>query len=179
MIASEIDRAYAEALIDLGSELDTDVYKDLTSFNEVINSSNDLETLLFSSVFTNDEKKDVLKGIFEKTNSSKVIQNFLYFLIDEKRIGQLPTIYKEVVVFDDNKKGFLKGWIESKDGNVDKDAKKILVNALKAKLNCEIELETKINNKITAGYKVTVGDYQIDATVDQRFEQIKKQILAE
>jgi F-type H+-transporting ATPase subunit delta len=100
-------------------------------------------------------------------------------MIEEKRIGQLPLIYKEIIVLDDHKKGFLKGTIESSDGSVDEEIKNQLLKVMKEKLGANIELNVKKNDKITAGYKVTVGDLQIDATIDNQLEQLKRQILAE
>ena len=179
MSGSQLDRAYAEAAINLGEEAGVDFPKELTLLTEIINSSNNLESLLFLSVFTSDEKKSVLNDIFVKVNFSPIVKNFIFFLIEEKRIGQLPSIYKEMIVIDDHKKGFLKGVIESADGTVDEGIKKQLLELMKKKLNANIELSVKTNSRITAGYKVTVGELQVDATIDNQLEQLKRQILAE
>ena len=179
MSESQIDKAYAVAAIKLGEEAGVDVPKELTALTEVINSSNDLENLLFLSIFTTDEKKEVLGEVFKKVTLSPIVKNFIHFLIEEKRIGQLPMIYKEMMVLDDHNKGFLKGVIESADGQVDEGIKNQLLELMKKKLNANIELTVKTNDRITAGYKVTVGDLQVDATIDNQLEQLKRQILAE
>ena len=88
MSGSQLDKAYAEAAIRLGEDAGVDVPKELTSFTEVVNSSNDLENLLFLSIFTAEEKTAVLEEVFKKVTLSPVVKNFIQFLIEEKRIGQ-------------------------------------------------------------------------------------------
>jgi len=91
--------------INLGEEAGVDFPKEMTTLTEIINSNNNFENLLFLSIFTTDEKKSVLNDIFGKVTFSPVVKNFIFFLIEEKRIGQLPSIYKEMIVIDDHKKG--------------------------------------------------------------------------
>ena len=54
-----IAKVYAKSIIDLGDGSSVDVAKELTDLNLVIKSSNDLENVLFSEVFTEEEKTDI------------------------------------------------------------------------------------------------------------------------
>ena len=60
-----IAKAYAQSIVELGSELKLDLVKELTTLTETINKSNDLETLLFLDVFTADEKLNVLNEVMQ------------------------------------------------------------------------------------------------------------------
>ncbi len=175
---ASIAKVYANTFIELAAESKIDVAKELTSLTEVINTSNELENVLFLDVFTNEEKIDVFKAIATKINLSEILVSAVNYLINEKRIGLLPLIYKEIIVMDDFKKGFLKGTIEGAGENISDEDKEKLISALKKELgDIKPVLKYEANKNITAGYKVTVGDYQLDATVDNQLKSFKESVL--
>lgn len=173
-----IAKVYATTLIELANDNSIDIAEELTLLTEVINSSNDLENVLFLDVFTNEEKDDVFSEIAEKLSLSEILISAIKYLIVEKRISLLPLIYKEVIVIDDEKKGFLKGTIEGLEDSISDEDKDRLVSTLKKELgSLKPVLEYKKNNNITAGYKITVGDLQLDATVDNQLKTFRESIL--
>jgi F-type H+-transporting ATPase subunit delta len=174
-----VAKAYAQSLIDLAIEAKVDAAKELTDLSVVINSSNNLENLLFLDVFTVEEKEDVMKEILSKLNISPIVTNFVNFLINEKRIGIFPLIYKEVIVIDDHNKGFLRGVIEGSDSEVSAEFKTKMTTYLKDKLGINTELTYKKNDEITAGYRVTVEDLQLDASLDNQLTKFKDSVLSE
>jgi F-type H+-transporting ATPase subunit delta len=96
----------------------------------------------------------------------------------EGRISLLPLIFKEVIVIDDHEKGFLRGTIEGNMDSISEDHKNKLLNSLKAHLGGkEPVLEYVKNPAVTAGYKVTVEDLQVDASVDNQLKHFKESIL--
>jgi F-type H+-transporting ATPase subunit delta len=171
---AKISLAYAKALFELGNESGLNVSAEMTEFSELINSSNKLENLLFLDVFTISEREQVLKDIFPKTKLSKLIQNFILYLVFNKRIGLLPEIFKNLVVLEDDKKGFLRGTIESHDATMDKATEATIKKFIKENLHREPILTYKQNSKITAGFRVSAGDYLVDATIDNQLEQFKR-----
>lgn len=172
-------QAYANAFLSIGESNGVDLAEELTKFNELINQSNDLENLLFLEVFTIEEKKSVLADLFSKIKSNKLLQNFVYYLIEEKRIGLLPVIFKEVIVLDDDKKGFMRGTIEGRTEKLGAAEKKLIEGYLKKKLDRNPTLEYIQTENVTAGYKITVEDLQLDASIDSQFEKFKKSILGD
>ena len=172
-----IAKAYAQSLVELSEELKLDLAAELTKLNEVINKSNDLETLLFLDVFTAEEKLNVLDVVMTKLNLSQITKNFLHFLLQEKRIGLMPMIFKNVIVIDDHKKGFLRGTIEGSEESVPADVKEKLKTYLQHKLGREPILEYKKNENVAAGYRVTVEDLQLDASLENQLEKFKESVL--
>ncbi|MBT3981999.1 MAG: ATP synthase F1 subunit delta [Bacteriovoracaceae bacterium] len=174
-----IAKAYAKSLIELGDKVSVDIATQLTEFNQIINESNNLENVLFLDLFTQDEKKAVLSDIFGKLSFDKMIQNFVFFLIEEKRVGIFPLIYKELIVIDDHRRGFLKGYIEGTDDSINEEAKMKLLTYLEKKIGKKLELEYQKSPRVTAGYRVTVEDLQLDASVDNQLESLKHSIIGE
>lgn len=173
----QVSKAYAKAFLELTETKGVDAAKELTSLTEVINSSNNLENLLFLDVFTAEEKMSVLNEVVGKLGLSPMTTHFLSFLVQEKRIGILPLIFKELVVIDDHKKGFLRGTIEGAEGSVDEEFKNKMKTYLKEKLGLNAELTYKQSKKVTAGYRVSVDDLQLDASLDNQLNRFKESVL--
>lgn len=115
----------------------------------------------------------------KKIGLSDITTGAVNFLIDEKRIGILPLIIKEVIVMDDDRKGFMKGIIEGPGPEIDPAFKSKIESFLTKKLGRTPHLDYVTNTNVTAGYKVTVDDLQLDASLDNQLEQFKQSILSE
>ncbi len=174
-----VAKVYAKSLLELGSEKKVDIAGELTKLTEVINKSNELENVLFLELFTLEEKKVVFSEVAKKLNLSAITTETVNYLIDEKRIGILPLIFKEIIVLDDEQRGFMKGTIEGTAAQIDPAFKAKIEAFVKAKFNREPHLEYIQNAGLTAGYKVTVEDLQLDASIDNQLEQFKQSILSE
>lgn len=177
MKEQNVARAYAKALIELADKDSIDVCKEITDFNVVINENNDLENLLFLDVFTAEEKQSVVGDVLAKLGTSPMLKNFLFYMIQEKRINLFPLVSKEAIVLDDHRKGFLRGTIEGSESEMSDEVFNKLKAFVASKIGSEPSLEYKTNDSITAGYKVTVEDLMLDATVDNQLNELKNTIL--
>jgi F-type H+-transporting ATPase subunit delta len=174
-----VARVYAKSLLELGDERKVAIADELTKLTEVINKSNELENVLFLDLFTLEEKKVVFTEVAGKLGLSQITTEIVKYLIDEKRVGILPLIIKEVIVMDDERKGFMKGTIEGTDTSIDPVFKAKIEGFLKNKFGREPHLDYVQNVNLSAGYKVTVEDLQLDASLDNQLEQFKQSILSE
>lgn len=174
-----VARVYAKSLLELGDDNKINIADELTKLTEVINKSNELENVLFLDLFTLEEKKTVFVEVAKKLSLSPITTETVKFLIDEKRIGILPLIIKEVIVMDDDRRGFMKGTIEGNDAQIDPAFKAKIESFLKNKLGRQPTLNYVQNANLSAGYKVTVEDLQLDASLDNQLEQFKQSILSE
>ncbi len=174
-----VAKVYAKSLLELGDEHKIKLADELVRLTETINKSNQLENVLFMEVFTLEEKKAVFIEVAKKLELSQITTETIKFLIDEKRIGILPLIIKEVIVMDDERRGFIKGTIEGTQAQIDPVFKAKIEGFLKTKLGREPHLDYVQNNNLSAGYKVTVEDLQLDASLDNQLQQFKQSILGE
>jgi len=179
MKEQSVAKIYAKSFLELGDEKNVKIADEMTKLTEVINKSNDLENVLFLEVFTLEEKKNIFIEIAKKIELSELSTEAVKYLIDEKRIGILPLIIKEIIVIDDERKGFIKGTIEGNAETMDEALKAKIISFLKNKIGKEPSLTYVKNENISAGYKVTVEDLQLDASLDNQLEQFKQSILSE
>ena len=173
-----ISRSYALALLEISEEESIDVKADLDKIWSLIRESSELESLLFMDVFSVEERKDVLDLIFEKSQLNKLTTNFIYFLIENKRFSLFPSIYTSLTMEKDLADGFITGIVEGSEESPDNE----VIEKLKAHIEKELKqiakLDYKQNDKITTGYKITCGDLQLDATLENQFDRLRKDILA-
>lgn len=172
-----VSKAYAKAMIDLATSNKVDIVKELTELNELINKSNELENILFLQVFSAEEKIEILNEVIKKGSLSVILKSFLSFLVQEGRIGLFPSIYKEIIVEDNYRRGFLKGTIEGIDETITKEAKNQLLQYLEKETSKKIDLSYVQNKQMVAGYRVTVEDLQLDASIEKQLETFKEQVL--
>jgi F-type H+-transporting ATPase subunit delta len=118
-----------------------------------------------------------LNEVVGKLKLAPIVKTFLNFLIEEKRINILPMIYKNVVVLDDHEKGFLRGTIEGAGDSADDVFLKKIQEFLTGKLGKSPELKYVKNVELTAGYRVTVDDLQLDASLENQLNKFKEQVL--
>lgn len=174
-----VSKVYAQSLLQLGTEKKEKVVDELTVLTEMINKTNMLENVLFLDVFTQDEKKKVFAEIAAKAGFSSLVTGMVNYLIDEKRIGLLPLIVKEMIVLDDEQKGFLKGVVEGAEAQADAKIIDQMKAFLKTRLGREPNLVYAQNTNISAGYRVTVEDLQMDASLDHQLDQFKNSVISE
>lgn len=174
-----VSKAYAQSLTELARDANVDAAKELTDLSILINENNNLENVLFLDVFTVEEKISVMEEVLSKLKVSAIVKNFVNFLINEKRISIFPLIFKEVIVIDDHNKGFLRGTIEGSESDVSAEFKAKMTAYLKEKLGLTTELSYVKNEGITAGYKVTVEDLQLDASLENQLVKFKDSVLSE
>lgn len=160
----------------LGVDKDQKMIEELEKFMQVLNSSNDLENVFFLEVFKREEKSAVFKGISEKMGFSSLFNNFISYLIDEKRINLVPIIYKEVIIAGEASKGVIKGTIEGKNDAVDQGILDKIKSFVETKIGQKTTLSYQQNKNVSAGFKITVGDYMLDATLDNQLDQFKRQV---
>lgn len=180
MKEQNIAKIYAESFIQIGKETNIDVADEMTKLTEVINVSNQLENVLFLDVFTVEEKTSVFTAIAEKIGLSQILVSAVKFLIEEKRIGLLPLIFKEIIIFDDNEKGFLRGVIEGSSDSISDAHKEKVMKAIQPYIgNKKAVLDYKKSENVTAGFRVKVEDLQLDATIDNQLKHFKEAIIGE
>ena len=179
MKEQSVAKVYAKSFLEIGDEKKIKIADEMVALTELINKSNDLENVLFLDVFTLEEKKTIFTEVAKKLSLSELSTEAVKYLIDEKRIGILPLIIKEIIVIDDERKGFMRGTIEGSDAQIDSAFKTKIESFLKTKLGREPHLDYIQNNQISAGYKVTIEDLQLDASLDNQLEQFKQSILSE
>jgi len=167
---------YAQALFEVGEETQTtsELYQELKQLVDILNENKDLYNFLKSPLIGREDKKNVMKNIFEN-QLSKNMNNFLKIVIDKDRmstIGNIQESYKNLL---NDKNNILEGTVITAVALNEKEIKDLEKN-LSTKYNKNVTLTNVVDETILGGVLVKLGNEEIDGTVKTRLSKMKKQL---
>ncbi len=177
MINTTLAKRYANALVEIGQANNAlDKYgDDLQAITDITESSKDFREVLINPVFTNEDKKKIAAGILEKMGADPIVRNFIYVLIDRKRIDQLVGINKAYAQAVDEIKGITRGEVVSAQELTDDQLNRVN-EALSAISQKSVVLTTKVDPSLIGGLVAKVGDKLFDGTIRTQLNQLKESL---
>ncbi|MBF0363598.1 MAG: ATP synthase F1 subunit delta [Oligoflexia bacterium] len=180
MSGSLITNVYVRTLFEFCNEKLTnidEIQQNLKFLVNYIEKNADFKKLLSLDVFSINEKKIVVNEVLEKLPLPKLFKNFILYLVEENRIKLLPEIYKSFVAKEELNEGKIEGTVEGNLQDIPKEDMDGIKKYVKEKINLNPILTYKMNKELTGGYRVIVGDFLLDATLDFQLKRLKESIL--
>ena len=117
-MASAVANRYARALVDIvmapGSALKPeDAVTQLAAIQALIHESAELRTALETPAIQNSRKRAVMAKLLERIGGSPLIRNFVYVVIDHRRIGVIGEIREAFEQQLDERLGFVRAEVSS------------------------------------------------------------------
>lgn len=167
---------YAQALFEVGEETQTtsELYQELKQLVDILNENKDLYNFLKSPLIGRDDKKNVMKNIFEN-QLSKNMNNFLKIVIDKDRISVIENIQESYKSLLNDKNNILEGTAITAVSLNEKEIKDLEKN-LSTKYNKNVTLTNVVDETILGGVLVKLGNEEIDGTIRTRLSKMKKQL---
>lgn len=168
---------YAKSMFEASKEDDCLklVYEELNLVKESIDSNPRLMEVFKHPLLSNNDKKDIVKDIYEK-NLSTLTMNFLYVLIDAKRFDMISSIIDEFNNLYDIDNNILNGTIITKNSLSDEEIKKY-EEKLTASLKSHVKLKNVLDDSIIGGSIVKIGDKLIDSTLKGQLDELRKELI--
>ena len=172
----EIAAVYARSLFEVAKEQDKlDAVRDqLGEFADALGETRDLQVFFFSPYFSTAEKEDGLDRVL--SDADPVIVNFLKLLIEKHR---MPVIFRvratyEALWEEENK--LLPVEITSAV-ELDEKIVKQLGDRISEQTGQKVDLSARVEPDILGGIVVQVGNSVLDASVRNRLEQLRRQVV--
>jgi F-type H+-transporting ATPase subunit delta len=172
----EIAEVYSRALFQVAKEqgvLDR-VHDELGQFADALDEDRNLQVFLFSPYFSSEEKKEGVGRIV--TDADERLVNFLELLAERHRMPVLFRIRRsfDAMWADENRllPVTVTSAVELDAGLVEDIGRRI-----GEQTGRRVELSSEIDPDVLGGLKVQVGNMVLDATVRNRLEQIRKQVV--
>lgn len=168
---------YAEALFLLAKEKQNleKIYLDYSDFFTAIKNEDKYLNLLNSPVITDAEKKDLLNE-FLKNDFCAEFRNFLFLLIDKKRISSVNDAFLSFEEKYRKEKGIDLAVINSAKKLSEKE-----LNSIKEKLEKisgkTLEIKNKIDSSLIGGFVAELSGKEIDLSVSSTLENIRLSLL--
>lgn len=165
---------YAKSLLDLA--LDTgkleQVYKDMQLIKSVSVSNDDFVNMLENPIIKTDKKQTILKKIFDGV-IDELTMKFMMLMAEKRREGLLDDISKAFVEQYKKYKNITTAVVVSASG-LDPQAREQLLAKIREAAPGEVDLHEHVDKSLIGGFKVKVGDRQIDATILRKLNDLRK-----
>jgi F-type H+-transporting ATPase subunit delta len=175
---SGVESRYAEALSQLASEngLLAAYGSELGLIAELYKSQPDLRAFLANPAVRPELKKDLVSKVFGGKIDGRLV-NFLYLLIDNRRLGLLDRIFSEYRRLADRLGNVLHIEIVSAGPLTDAQAESIKSIYAKEYGAASVEAGLKTDPSLLGGVLVRIGDKVIDGTVKGRLRELAETVI--
>jgi F-type H+-transporting ATPase subunit delta len=172
----EIAAVYARSLFEVAKEQDKlDVVREqLGAFTDALDETRELQVFFFSPYFSTQEKEDGLERAV--SDADPVVLNFLKLLIQKHRT---PAIFRIRADYDrmwEEENKLLPVQITSAV-ELDKEIVEQLGDRISEQTGRKVELSAQVEPDILGGIVVQVGNSVLDASVRNRLDQLRRQVV--
>lgn len=171
-----VDLTYGTALMEAARELgkEDQILEEAQAVVQLIEDEPDLHQFINYPGVSADEKKEVLKNIFEGRICEELL-NFLYILVDKRRtmnFGRIIKVYKSLV---EREEGVSYGTVYSVVKLSDERMAELEEQTSKL-LQMNVKLENELDPSLLAGFKILVEGKIIDASYRKKFDELASQM---
>jgi len=183
MTLSAIAARYADALADVVTAANStvrpqDTLKQLQAFDAMLRSSADLQNALATPAVPAGRKKAVVAKLGEMLGLSRVVRNFLFVLIDHRRIAGLTEIIQTFEKTIEERLGFARAEVT---------AARELTEPQRVALNGELErlagkrirMRVSVDEALIGGVMARIGSTVYDGSVRGRLHSLERRLTAE
>ncbi len=168
---------YARALMEVVSAPEMEMnpakaVEELRAINEMIGESDDLRNVLLSPAVSVPRKRAVLARLLQPFGASHAVRNFLFVVIDHRRIDELPSMVEAFEALLDERLGFVRANVSSA---------RLLTDAQKGSLEAELsrlsgkraKLTFVIDPSLIGGVVARLGSRVYDGSVKGQLEKLR------
>lgn len=176
---TEVAEPYAQALLSLAQSSDaTDqIADDVNSLLNLINESEDLRSSLISPILEADEKKSLLKRLFEGQIHPYTL-NFLLLLADKRRLSFFESIGQEFQKQLRALRNTVVAEVTSAVELTDEQKEAIRQKVLATTQAREVEMVTSVDPDVLGGVIIKVGSQIYDASLRGQLRRIGARLTA-
>ena len=183
MTLSAVISRYVEALADVvtGSRSTIrpeDALQQLRTFQEVFSSSLELRNALSSPSVPAGRKRAVVLRIADSLGLSQTIRNFLFVLIDHRRIPELPQIVPAFDLVLDQRLGFERAEVASARELT--DAQRATLNGKLERLTGKrIRMRFTVDESLIGGVVARLGSTVYDGSLRSQLHGLERRLTTE
>jgi F-type H+-transporting ATPase subunit delta len=183
MTLSSVATRYAHALADVvtasGSALKAeDALAQLRAFETILNSSPALYNALTTPAVPVGRKRAVVGRIGYLAELGQITRNFLYVLVDHRRIGALSQIINTFELVIEARLGFARAEVSTARALTEDQQDELRVR-LEMTSGKKLRARYSVDSTLIGGVVARIGSTVYDGSVRGRLETLKSRMIAE
>jgi F-type H+-transporting ATPase subunit delta len=183
MTLSSVAKRYAEAFADVvaaaGSKLrPEEAVQQLAAFDAALQVSAELRAALATPAVPPGRKKAVVGRLADALGLARVTRNFLFVLVDHRRIPLFSEISRIFELVADERLGFARADVSAAQEL--SESQRGAVNAALERLTGKrIRMRTAVDDSLVGGLVANIGSTVYDGSVRGRLEALERRLVAE
>jgi len=175
---SVVGTRYAKALLDVVIAQDPQkILSELRAVRDLVMASEDLNTALLSPAVSPSRKRAVVARLMEPMHVSKAVRNFLFVIIDHRRIHDLPSIVEAYDVLLDERLGFVRANVSS--AHALNDAQRAGLESQLSRISGKkAKVAFATDSALIGGVVARVGGKVYDGSVRGQLERLRLKLTA-
>lgn len=175
-----IAQRYAGALVDVAVRMGKteEVRGELADFAALLKQSAELRNFLATPGVGRTHKQAVIEQLLARTGGGKMLRNFLFVLVDNRRAGLLPEIAEAFQEQLHARLGIAEAQVTS--AKALSDAEKAALTAKLSKLTGKrVEARYALDETLIGGTVVRIGSTIYDGSVRQQLSRMREKLAGE
>jgi F-type H+-transporting ATPase subunit delta len=173
---------YARALADVVTDPKTaaagasDALRvELRSFLETLNSSEELRNVLSNPAVPAPKKRAIVEKLGEVLKLSRIGQNFLFVLIDNRRMGILKEVLDTFEAMLDEQQGIVRAEVTTA-AELPAAERELLESALATLTGKRVRARYDVDSALIGGVRTRIGSTIYDGSVQEQLRQIRQEL---
>jgi len=168
---------YAKALFGLAQDehRHREVRAELENLGSLFEGSRELRDALLTPLHPADERKAALRAIGDGASASPLVQNFISYLIDQRRLIDFGAIVEAYGELADGAEGLVTAQVVSASPLDDRRQDR-LRRALTERTGQEVRLEIEVDPTLIGGAIAKVGDLVFDGSLRTQLGQLRNNL---
>ena len=177
MSVQTVARRYASALADVVLERGeaSEVQEELRGWEQMIQSSPNLQEVLRNPTIALDQKRAVLNKLIALTKPRPTTTNFLKVLLQNQRLTELGEINRKFAEIIDERAGMVAATVTTAR-NVPENAQQQLHTKLLSLTGKKIRINFATDPELIGGLVTRIGSTVYDGSVRNHLQQIKEKM---
>jgi len=165
---------YAKALFALAQDehKQSEVREEIEGLNTLFAESRELREALLMPLHPANERKSALGAIARRANVSSLVQNFLSYLIDQRRLIAFDRIVSAYAELADVAAGLITAEVVAASP-LDERRRDRLRRALSERTGQEVRLQIEVDPSLIGGAIAKVGDLVFDGSLRTQLVQLR------
>ncbi len=179
-MASALAYRYARALVDIvlqpGSQLKPeDAVAQLQSAATMVADSHELRNALLTPAISPSRKRAAMGKLLQELGASTVIRNFIFVVIDHRRIAMLDEMREAFELALEERLGFARAEVVSASA-LDDQHKAQLESELARLTGKRMRLHFAVDPELLGGAAARIGSTLYDGSLRGQLEQMRRQL---
>ena len=176
--STEASERYSRALFEISKESGEleKVETDVKTFKSLIEKNLELKNFIHNPTHNITNQNNVFNILSDKLSFSKNFKNFLFLLVEKRRIFFISKIIESFLKLCLKKRGELKASLISSKELSETELENIS-KELSLSKGSKIKFDFKIDKELIGGFKLHIGSFMIDTSIKNKLKKFQQRML--